>query len=536
MFRAARHFLSQAQSGMAWQWSFLPPLMVYLAAGIQGLTGIVGTFYVKEHLNLSAEFLAALGFWVGIPWALKMPIGHVVDLLWRFKALGVGLGALLIAVSLLIMAQLIQNPDALTGTMGINAWYVMAALLAPIGYVIQDAVADAMTAEAVPRVDANGLPLGEGMVHQMHVSMQTLGRVAFVSGTLLVAVINLWVFAGMEALPADDKKMVYRDVYLIALMIPVVSVLGLLVAHLMLNRQIKALMQAGHSREDALALLRPKPAATQPNAGLLVGSLVFVVFTISMGLSDLAYAQEIIFLGSLIIVGFLMGRLTSALDTESRQTLWGTALVIFCYRATPGPGPGVNWWNIDVLGFDPSFFSVLALIGNALALVGMFALKRHMAQYSLLRLTFWLTVVGTLLSLPQLAMSLGFHEWTSLHTHGVVDARFIALVDTALESPLGQIAMIPLLTWIAQSAPAALKATYFAVMTSFANLALSASQLMTKYLNQAHVISREVKTADAIIPANYDALTALLTQTTLLGLMIPLAAMAVIKLLRWRCA
>ena len=45
-------------------------------------------------------------------------------------------------------------------------------------------------------------------------------------------------------------------------------------------------------------------------------------------------------------------------------------------------------------------------------------------------------------------------------TGGVVDARFIALVNTALESPLGQIAMIPMLAWIARSAPANLKATY----------------------------------------------------------------------------
>ncbi len=536
MLKSLIRLASKSHEGMDWQWSFLPPLMVYLAAGIQGLTGIVGTFYVKEHLDLSAEFLAALGFWVGIPWALKMPIGHVVDLLWKFKSLGVILGAVLIASSLLIMAQLIQDPVAMSATMSINAWYVLATLLAPIGYVIQDAVADAMTAEAVPRVDDEGQPLDEALIHHMHVTMQTLGRVAFVGGTLLVAGINLWVFSGMGALSVEEKKAVYRNVYLIALMIPLVSVLGLLVAHLMLNRQVKALIQSGHSRAAAVALLRPEPTPTQANAWLLSGSLVFVVFTVSMGLSDLQYAQEIIFMGSLLIIAFLMGRLTSALDAPSRQTLWGTALVIFCYRATPGPGPGVNWWTIDVLGFDQSFFSVLALIGNTLALIGMFALKKHMAKYSLLRLTFWLTVAGTLLSVPQLAMSLGFHEWTARHTHGFIDARFIALVDTALESPLGQIAMIPLLTWIAQSAPQELKATFFAVMTSFANLALSASQLLTKYLNQVFVISREVKTASSTMPANYDALVPLLGSATALGLAIPLMAMAMIKLFRWRCA
>jgi len=56
--------------------------MVYVAAGISGLTAIVGTFFVKEYLGLSAEFLAGLGFWAGIPWALKMPLGHVVWAMW----------------------------------------------------------------------------------------------------------------------------------------------------------------------------------------------------------------------------------------------------------------------------------------------------------------------------------------------------------------------------------------------------------------------------------------------------------------------
>jgi len=76
--------------------SYLPPLMVYLAAGVAGLTGIVGTFFVKDYLGLSAEFLAALGFWAMIPWSLKMPLGHLVDLLWRWKSALVFLGAALI--------------------------------------------------------------------------------------------------------------------------------------------------------------------------------------------------------------------------------------------------------------------------------------------------------------------------------------------------------------------------------------------------------------------------------------------------------
>ena len=32
--------------------SYLPPLLVYMAAGISGLTGIVGTFFIKDYLGL----------------------------------------------------------------------------------------------------------------------------------------------------------------------------------------------------------------------------------------------------------------------------------------------------------------------------------------------------------------------------------------------------------------------------------------------------------------------------------------------------
>src|SRR3970040_326216 len=115
--------MSTPSLARSFRFSFLPPLMVYLAAGIQGLTGIVGTFFVKDYLGLSAEFLAALGFWAGIPWALKMPLGHLVDLVWRWKGWLVGLGGRVLAASLLIMVALINDRAAMTAIMPAEAWF-----------------------------------------------------------------------------------------------------------------------------------------------------------------------------------------------------------------------------------------------------------------------------------------------------------------------------------------------------------------------------------------------------------------------------
>ena len=519
--------------------SYLPPLMVYVASGISGITGIVGTFFVKDYLGLSAAFLAALAFWAGIPWALKMPIGHLVDLIWRWKSSLVYLGAGLIAASLLVMVGLIGNREAMTAVMPAEAWFVISVLLAPVGYVVQDTVADAMTVEAVPRVDEEGRPLDEATRKLMHTTMQTLGRVAVIGGSVIVALINLYLFTGVEHLPKDAIAEIYRNVYLMALTIPAVSILGVLSASLIRMRDRRRLLRQGIPPGEVKRILTARGAPTKPNWWILGGSLAFVAFTFTVGLGDFPYREEIVFAGSLAIVSFLIVRLTKELAPEARHVLIGTALVIFVFRSIPGPGEGVTWWMIDELKFDQQFISVLSLIGSALTLAGMFLFRRFMAERSIAYVVGFLTVAGFVLALPIVSMYYGLHHWTARVTGGVVDARFIALIDTALESPLGQISMIPMLAWIANSAPVNLKATYFAIMASFTNLALSLSQLGTKYLNQIYVISREVRepaTGALQVPADYSQLGELLIVQLILAVMLPFAAIAFVKTTRFKSA
>jgi len=519
--------------------SYLPPLMVYCAAGVSGLTGIVGTFFVKDYLGLSAAFLAALGFWAGIPWALKMPIGHLVDLLWRYKAGLVYLGATLIAASLLIMIGLIGSPDAMRALMPIEAWFVLSVLLSPVGYVMQDAVADAMTVEAVPRLDARGEPIPAETIRLMHTTMQMLGRVAIIGGTVLVSLANVVMFQGSEALPESEKVAIYLRIYELALIIPLLSVSGVLLGGVLKRREAKRLAALGRSRADIDRLLHDPEEIATPNWWILGGSAVFVALTITVGLSGIEYGQEIIFAASFAIIGFMISRLLRELSPEAARTLLGTVIIIFAFRALPGPGAGASWWMIDELGFDQSFLSRLDLITSALTLAGLFLFRRFMAEKSIAQIVIFLTVATTALSLPIIGMFHGLHEWTAAHTGGVVDARFIAIANTALESPLGQVSMVPMLAWIANSAPPHLKATFFAVMASFTNLALSASQLGTKYLNQLYAIAREVKdavTGAITTPADYGELGALLVTVTVIALVLPLAAILLTRLAGLRSA
>ncbi len=513
------------------RWSFLPPLMIYFAAGAAGLTAVVGTFFVKEYLDISAAFIAGLAFWAGLPWALKMPMGHLVDLIWRWKSLLVFAGAALIAFAFVIMFGLAVRVAWMPEIMPITYWYVLSVILAPCGYVVQDAVADAMSVEAVPRHDADGIPFDEDRTRALHTTMQTLGRIALIGGASTVAFLNIFLFAGMESLSPDQKAAVYGQIYLLALAIPCISITGVILAALQKRHAIRALIRKGQDRSTANAQFDRHGEPATFNHWYFTGGAAFIALTLIVGLSGMPFAQEIVFAGSMTVVLLLMHQLIRVLDPDKARVLVGTAIIIFVFRAVPLPGAGATWFEIDILGFDQQFLSVLYLITTLLTLAGMIILRPFIASRTIVDIVILLTIAAGVLSLPNIGLYYGIQTWTAAMTGGVVDARFIAIMDTAVESPLGQVAMIPMLAWIARNAPDNLKATFFAVMASFTNLALSASSLGTKYLNQMFTVTREVRDENGALKevANYSQLGWLLITVAVLTVLAPLATVVIIQ-------
>jgi hypothetical protein len=66
-----------------------------------------------------------------------------------------------------------------------------------------------------------------------------------------------------------------------------------------------------------------------------------------------------------------------------------------------------------------------------------------------------------------------------------------AFIDTTISAPLGQLTMVPILVLIAKSAKPGAEATTFAIMASLMNLALSASELFTRYLNDFFSVTQQ---------------------------------------------
>ena len=519
-----RIVMSVTELPRQFRWSYVPPLMVYLAAGISGLTAIVGTFFIKDYLNLSAAFLASLGFWVGLPWALKMPLGHLVDLIWKHKNYLVYLGAAVIAASLLIMYGLIMHTADMADILPVESWYVLSAILAPVGFVLQDVVADAMTVEAVPALDETGVPFSDAAMKNMHITMQTLGRFAIIGGTVLVALANVILFDGADRLGESARIELYGKIYLYALIVPLFSVIGVIISSVARQQSLHHNPSA-----DGPVAVHSKP---QINWSILLGSLGFAIFSVTLGVTNIAYAQEIVFAGSVGIILFLMSRLVAVLPEHQRLMIIGTAIIVFMFRAMPSPGPGLTWFEIDELLFNEQFFSVLSVIASVLTLIGIVLLRPFMVHNSMAKIIVILSIAGAVLFLPSVGMYYGLHHWTSSLTGGIVDARFIAIVNTAVESPLGQVSMIPLLAWIAKNAPENMKATFFAVFASFTNLALSASALGTKYLNQAFIVTRQVKdkiTNEIVTTADYSELGLLLITVTGIALILPIGTVIIVQ-------
>ena len=461
----------------AMRWRYLPLLMIYYAYGALGLITIAETFWIKEDLTLSPAELASVAVWLTLPWTIKMVFGQLADSVPVFgsqRRAYVFIGASLVAGGLVTLAGAAGGWIDFASK---NALYIAAQLLIVIGIVLQDVIADAMTTEVVDRERPDGSPRPKHEVERELGLVQVLGRLALWSGVLSVAGLSGWL----------AQIYSYETIFLLGLAIPAISLTGAL------------LVRLDHTER--------RPVDWR----ILGGGVLFGAVVIAIGLGGVPFGQELIFLVSVTVIALMLFRIAQELDEAHRKKILYAALVIFLYRATPGVGEGYRWFTIDVLGFDEAFYGTLAQIGAGLSLAGAWLFSDVITRQPIARVLLWLTILGTVLSLPTIALALRWDEWTeAVFGFG---AHTIALVDTTASSPFAELSMIPALTLVAINAPAGRRATWFALMASLMNLALVAGQLETKYLNWIFAVDRGA----------YGHLPELTIAAVTIGLVVPLA-------------
>jgi hypothetical protein len=463
------------------RWAYLPLLMVYFGYGATGLTAVAETFWVRKSLTWSPAELSALAVWFALPWTIKMVFGELVDTVPLFgsqRRSYVFAGAGLVAAGLVLLAG---SAGGWFTALPPNQVYVIASLLSVTGLVLQDVVADAMSTEVVPRTNPDGSPRAKEEIDHDLGMVQVLGRLSLSFGIFAVAGI-----AGLLA-----QFLSYDKVFLLGLLVPLISVSGALLVRL-------------ETTEHRAIDWR-----------ILGGGLAFGAVVTAIGVSQIPFGQEIVFMFSMGVVIWMLTRVTQEIDQATRVRIALAAIIIFAFRAVPGVGAGYSWFAMDVLGFSEGFFGVLAQIGAGVAIVALWLLSDMITRKPVAQVLVWLTVLGTILSLPLLVLVFQWYKVTE-ELFGI-GAHTIALFETVATSPFAQLSMIPLLTLVAIYAPAGHRATWFALMASLMNLALQAGTLQTKYLNLIFHIER----------GSYGNLPALTVTAMAIGLVLPLAAIAI---------
>jgi hypothetical protein len=210
-----------------------------------------------------------------------------------------------------------------------------------------------------------------------------------------------------------------------------------------------------------------------------VVGLCYAAFGVGLETLQIAFSQEIVLVVSMVLISLLLQKVGISRGVAV------ASIVIFLFRATPGVGQGYGYWAIDRLGFDQRFLGLLAQVSSMLSLLGLLVFRKTIVKRPVSFTLFWVVIAGTLLYLPNIGLFYGLHDWLG------VTARTLAFIDTTISAPLAQLTMVPMLVLIAKSAPRGAEATMFAIMASLMNLALSASQLFTQYLNDLFHVSQQ---------------------------------------------
>jgi MFS family permease len=443
--------------------AYIPVLVTYFCYGASGITSIALLYFQKDALGLTPAEAAGIAFWVALPWSTKMVAGVASDVHPIFGSRRVAyllLGALLTFAGYAWLATIAATKGA----------YLAAMVISAVGFMVQDVVADALSVEVAR---------SEEEMKQV----QALGRMALLVGTISVGYLSGWLAGVLGP----------RPVFAMALALPV----------------LVAVASAFVPREPT------RPAAPGGDSNPLGAGKSRLVVLVGLGYAALGVVLEALAvpLGQEIILVVSGGLIVMLLNRVGiSRGVAVAAFAIFCFRAVPGAGQGFNYWAIDRLGFDQEFLGILAQVSSMLSLVGLVVFRKPITHRPVSFTLFWVTIAGAVLYLPTIGLFYGANEWLGL------SPRTFAFIDTTISAPLGQLSMVPMLALIARTAPRGAEATMFAIMASLMNLALSASELGTRYLNTAFGVTQQ----------DYSGLGRLLIAVGVIGLL-PLLALPLLR-------
>lgn len=427
---------------------------IYFLIGFSAFDAVTATFFMRNQIHLSASELIEIGIYTQLPWSIKIAFGSVVD---SFRLFGSNRRNYLVLGALLMFLGQFLFVAGITKLVEMSEYNLLlyTGLLSTIGLVLVQSVTTTLTVELSRLRNTVG-------------STQVWSRVSGSVGALLAALITGYLAAQFWNF----------EVFSFKLLIPI-TILIL-----------------------AMKLPVTEPTQGKPAWPLLALSLVFALFCI------ICRNQSLIFIAQFSVLSYLLVKLSAG-----NKAFLLSCLAIFLFRVYPSYGPGYTWWMIGDLKFDEQFMGHLRTVSVIADLIFLGLLGKLMARGSTFTSMLWLTISGTILTLPDFIIYFRLFP---------VNPHHLMLVDTAALAPLADLSMIVLGILIAQNAPTTNTATYMAVTASFMNCALVGGDVISRYLNDIYVVTR----------TDYSQLGILMIWTFGIGTFLSLVSLVILRRIR----
>jgi hypothetical protein len=447
------------KSMMSMRLKYLPLLSVYFAYSFANIGHIAALFWIKNSLSLSVSEIVSIAIWANLPWSMKIIFGQLLDSIKIFGSqrrsyIFVAAGLMLLGNCITIAVA--NQYEQITSLATTYQLLIIAGFLGSCGFVLQDLVADTLCFEVVDKLDSAKKPRLEEDIKEEVGNIQVLVRMT----SIIYSMVALFI-GGIIA-----SKYSYATISYILPCIAISSVVGSLII-----------------RKE------PKVIKEKPVVPIIFAGVAYLSFIITFALIDFKYSQEIIFLVGMIIVSVSLYKICQPLDLKRKKEILCILIVIFVSRASPAYGPGVEWWQIDVLGFTPEFYASLAQISLILSFIGLALFSKKIINRDIGLVLLILNSIHVVLQLPMIAMAFGFHEWTMVNFG--FGAKTIALIDNAAEGPFIQLNFLMLCTIATFYAPKHNIASWFALVMSLMSLAyVSGGRIITRMLSEIYVVER----------------------------------------------
>jgi hypothetical protein len=356
--------------------------------------------------------------------------------------------------------------------------------LLQIGVVLQDLVADTLCYEIVPK-QIDGVNRSKQDIRDEIGLVQQITKIFEIAAAIIGVGISGYV----------AQHLAYENVAKLIFIVPLLSIVGVLIC------------------KD-----EPKVETQPKNLTLLFGGVGYLGFVACMATIKYDYSQEVVFIVAMFIVISLLYKMCKHLDSKQKKEVLGILLMFFAFRSIPTYSPGVDWWQIDELGFTPKFKANLDQINLFLGFIGVWFFARKALRTDLRKVLLILTLIHVILQLPMIAMSYGLHNFTMEHFG--FGARTIAFFDASMEAPFQRLGFLLMTAALTYYAPKKDIASWFALSMGLMSLAfVYSARIIKKYLAKIYIIER----------GDYHNIKGLLISTASINLILPIVAIMIVS-------